>query len=96
MKNQEKHTLNTDDSTSWLQKSWRPIVMLSFTFIVVYAFFIQPAFLPKSMDVRSTLPTQFWGLLELGIGGYVIGRSVEKVADKVTKNGINLNKNKES
>lgn len=67
---------------SWLQRSWRPIVMLAFAAIVVYNNFIAPAFhLPNAI-----LQDQFWNLLEIGIGGYVIGRSVEKVTDKVTQN----------
>jgi hypothetical protein len=69
-------------SGNWLQRSWRPILMLSFGFIVVYSKFIAPAFnLPN-----TNLETSFWELLNLGMGGYVIGRSVEKVADTVTKN----------
>lgn len=67
---------------NWLQRSWRPIVMLSFAAIVVYSKFVAPAFgLPN-----AELERDFWVLLEVGIGGYVIGRSVEKVAGKVTEN----------
>ncbi|OFY83633.1 MAG: hypothetical protein A3F72_15260 [Bacteroidetes bacterium RIFCSPLOWO2_12_FULL_35_15] len=65
-----------------LQRNWRPIVMLSFAFIVVYHYFIAPLFHLQDIE----LPEKFWGLLELGMGGYVIGRSVEKVADTLTKN----------
>jgi hypothetical protein len=67
---------------NWLQRSWRPILMLSFGWIIIYSFFIAPAFnLPN-----TTPPEKFWVLLEIGMGGYVIGRSIEKVADTVTKN----------
>lgn len=65
-----------------LQRNWRPIVMLAFAFIVVYRYFIAPVFHLDLID----MPAKFWDLLELGLGGYVIGRSVEKVADTVTKN----------
>lgn len=65
-----------------LQRNWRPIVMLAFAFIVVYRYFIAPVF---GLDLID-MPVKFWDLLELGLGGYVIGRSVEKVADTVTKN----------
>lgn len=65
-----------------LQRNWRPIVMLAFAFIVVYRYFIAPVFHLELID----MPEKFWDLLELGLGGYVIGRSVEKVADTVTKN----------
>tara|TARA_R110000744_G_scaffold55616_1_gene117470 strand:- start:1195 stop:1590 length:396 start_codon:yes stop_codon:yes gene_type:complete len=65
---------------NWLQRSWRPILMLSFGFIVIYVKFLAPLFgwaIPELED-------EFWNLLQIGIGGYVIGRSAEKIADKVT------------
>ncbi len=78
----QKEVLVTELQGSKLQRNWRPIVMLAFASIVVYSKFIAPAFgLPN-----AELETHFWKLLELGIGGYVIGRSLEKVTDKVTKN----------
>ena len=64
---------------NWLQRSWRPILMLAFGFIVIYVKFIAPLF-----DLRiPELENEFWNLLQLGIGGYVIGRSAEKIAEKV-------------
>ena len=65
---------------NWLQRSWRPILMLAFGFIVIYVKFVAPLFgftIPE-------LEEDFWNLLQIGIGGYVIGRSAEKIADKVT------------
>lgn len=65
-----------------LQRSWRPIVMLTFAFIVFYSKFLASVFgLPN-----TELEPDFWELLKIGIGGYVVGRSVEKVTDKITKN----------
>ena len=65
---------------NWLQRSWRPILMLSFGFIVIYVKFIAPLF---SLPIPP-LENEFWNLLQLGIGGYVVGRSVEKVAKNIT------------
>ena len=65
---------------NWLQRSWRPILMLSFGFIVIYVKFIAPLF---SLPIPP-LEDEFWDLLQLGIGGYVVGRSVEKVAKNIT------------
>ena len=67
---------------NWLQRSWRPILMLAFGFIVIYVKFIAPLF-------GFTIPpleNEFWDLLQLGIGGYVVGRSAEKIAKSVTIN----------
>ena len=67
---------------NWLQRSWRPILMLAFGFIVIYVKFIAPLF---SLPIPP-LEDEFWNLLQLGIGGYVVGRSVEKVAKNITIN----------
>jgi len=67
---------------NWLQRSWRPILMLAFGFIVIYVKFIAPLFgftIPELED-------DFWNLLQIGIGGYVVGRSAEKIADKIVIN----------
>ena len=65
---------------NWLQRSWRPILMLSFGFIVIYVKFIAPIF-------GFTIPAleiEFWELLKIGIGGYVVGRSAEKISKNIT------------
>jgi hypothetical protein len=65
----------TEAKGNWLQRSWRPILMLAFGFIVIYVKFIAPLFgLPI-----PPLENEFWNLLQLGIGGYVIGRTGEKM-----------------
>ena len=67
---------------NWLQRSWRPILMLAFGFIVIYVKFLAPL-------CGFTIPpleNEFWNLLQLGIGGYVVGRSAEKIAKSVTIN----------
>jgi hypothetical protein len=67
---------------NWLQRSWRPILMLAFGFIVIYVKFIAPLF---SLRIPP-LENEFWNLLQLGIGGYVVGRSAEKIAGNITIN----------
>jgi hypothetical protein len=65
---------------NWLQRSWRPILMLSFGFIVIYVKFLAPVF-------GFTIPIleiEFWELLKIGIGGYVVGRSAEKISKNIT------------
>lgn len=59
---------------SWLQRSWRPLTMLTFLVLVVFDSFgwlINP------------LAPEAWTLLQLGIGGYVVGRTAEKVVPAV-------------
>ncbi len=59
---------------SWLQRSWRPITMLTFLILVV---------LDSGGHLANPLAPEAWTLLQIGIGGYVVGRSVEKIAPKV-------------
>jgi hypothetical protein len=75
---------------NWLQRSWRPILMLSFGFIVIYTKFISQL---APQLITPVLEPEFWSLLKLGIGGYVIGRSGEKIAATVA-NKITITKNK--
>ncbi|MCG8410659.1 MAG: holin family protein, partial [Bacteroidales bacterium] len=86
LQNAQRDIILAEAKGNWLQRSWRPIVMLSFTFVVLYAYFLQPAFFPNSVDVKNALPSEFWQLLNIGVGGYVIGRSAEKISTNVTKN----------
>lgn len=51
---------------NWLQRSWRPVLMLSFAGIVVVGAFVDLPILEDS--------SRFWNLLEIGIGGYIIGK----------------------
>ncbi|MFP4096667.1 MAG: 3TM-type holin [Cyclobacteriaceae bacterium] len=68
-------------SDTWLQRSWRPILMLSFGFIIIYQYFISHALRLPIVD----LPQGFWALLEIGVGGYVIGRSLEKISPNLAE-----------
>ena len=56
---------------NWLQRSWRPLVMLTFATIVLVGTFINVPILSDT--------SRFWDLLEIGLGGYVVGRSGEKI-----------------
>jgi len=73
---------------SWMQRNWRPITMMTFVFIVAWNFILAPLFRQPFL----VIPDQMWNLLQLGIGGYIIGRSVEKGLKTYT-NGKNGNGN---
>jgi hypothetical protein len=62
-------------SESWLARNWRPILMLVFTYIIAHDFVFAPMFHLQSVPI----PPDMWELLKLGIGGYIIGRSAEKI-----------------
>lgn len=65
---------------SWLQRNWRPILMLTFTYIIAHNYIIAPMvkmFFPQMISLE--IPPDMWDLLKLGIGGYIVGRSAEKI-----------------
>jgi hypothetical protein len=72
----------------WLQRNWRPMLMALFGVIIANNYIVHPylqLFAPGK-SLALTLPPEMWSLLKIGIGGYVVGRSVEKVtAGGVTK-----------
>lgn len=69
---------------SWLQRNWRPITMLTFLVLITFDCF-------GLLEYR--LSEQAWYLLQLGLGGYVIGRSVEKTIPSVTQAISNIKRN---
>jgi hypothetical protein len=64
---------------SWLQRNWRPVLMLSFTAIVVNNYILAPIF----GTPPATVPESMWTLMQIGVGGYIVGRSAEKVVPGV-------------
>ena len=71
---------------SWLKQNWRPVTLLSFlALLFLYWFGIQPDNLAE-----STI-NKLFDLLQIGIGGYIGARSIEKIApviaDSIKKRG---------
>lgn len=66
-------------SGSWITSAWRPITMLVFVFIIANNYIIAPYLLAFGYTVPTLdIPPDMYNLIELGIGGYIIGRSAEK------------------
>ena len=70
-------------STNWLTASWRPLLMMVIIAIVALNYLIFPV---TNMFMGSVyaidLPIELWNLLQIGVGGYIVGRSGEKMVDK--------------
>jgi hypothetical protein len=71
-----KTSIITAEATgeSWMQRNWRPITMLTFLGLVVFDSFGWLA---------NPLAGEAWTLLQIGLGGYVTSRGVEKVVSKL-------------
>jgi len=62
---------------SWLQRNWRPLLMVTFAGLVVAHWFGFTA-----PDIPGIVQNSLLNIVMVGVGGYVMGRSAEKVADK--------------
>ncbi|WP_066018384.1 3TM-type holin [Endozoicomonas atrinae] len=65
---------------SWLQRSWRPIVMLVFTALIVCRWLGWSA-----PDLTEAVELKLFSIVQIGIGGYIASRGIEKVADKIRR-----------
>lgn len=76
-------------SDSWMAKSWRPCLMFLLMAQIVWIVNVAPFFglVKQTTEALAAVPDSFWSLLQIGMGGYIIGRSAEKVADAMNKAG---------
>ena len=65
---------------SWLQRNWRPLVMLNFS-ILVTAHWL--GFTPPNLPSEQVLA--LLDIVQVGLAGYVVGRSAEKVMHEYKK-----------
>lgn len=67
-----------------LTSQWRPITMLTFVAIVANNYLLYP-YLSLIWEAAPLLPLpeDLWALIKIGLGGYVVGRSVEKTAEAI-------------
>ncbi len=75
---ESKTAIITAEATgqSWIQRNWRPITMLTFLALVV---------LDSFGWLANPLADEAWTLLQIGLGGYVAGRSAEKMTQQYLK-----------
>jgi hypothetical protein len=75
---------------SWLQRNWRPLLMCVCIFIVFNNYVLVPYF---NLPV-TTLDEHIWMLMDLGVTGYVAGRSLEKISENLGPVLVNARKKK--
>lgn len=63
----------------WLAATWRPIVMLTFAGLIVARWMGWSA-----PGIGEAEVLKLWSIVELGLGGYVIGRTAEKIVPNLT------------
>lgn len=73
--------INTEAASQhWLAANWRPLTMLTFVSLIVARWFGFAA-----PDLSEAEYIKLWSIVEFGLGGYVVGRSVEKIAPTIAQ-----------
>lgn len=67
-------------SGHFLAANWRPITMLTFVSLIVARWFGWSA--PGLSEAEALA---LWDIVQLGLGGYVVGRSAEKVVPAIAE-----------
>lgn len=66
---------------SWIQRNWRPTTMLTFTGLIVAHWL---GFTPENLPEEQVMA--LLDIVKIGLAGYVVGRSAEKVAKNYRPN----------
>jgi len=84
--------IEAEAKAGWFASSWRPLLMYVLIFILVWNYVIGPVIkIFMGAVITFELPGDVWGLLQIGLGGYVIGRSAESVARTMANKPTNNN-----
>ncbi len=67
-------------SESWLTSNWRPLIAVTFAGLIVARFFGWTA-----PGITEAEYLKLWAILEVCLGGYVVGRTIEKAATQVAQ-----------
>ncbi len=65
-------------STHWLASCWRPLLMLTFGALIVARFL---GFTAEGISEAEYI--ELWSIIKVGIGGYTVGRTIEKIAPTI-------------
>ena len=88
--------IEAEAKAGWFASSWRPLLMYVLIFILVWNYVIGPVIKVFTGAVISfELPGDVWTLLNVGLGGYVVGRSAESVARTMANRPV-VNKEQEN
>jgi len=78
--------VEAEAKSNWFVASWRPLLMYVLIFILVWNYILGPIIKIFSGTVITfELPGDVWTLLNIGLGGYVVGRSGESIARTLVK-----------
>ena len=86
--------IEAEAKAGWFASSWRPLLMYVLIFILIWNYVIGPVIkIFMGAVITFELPGDVWSLLQIGLGGYVLGRSAESVARTMANKPTNNQEN---
>ena len=67
-------------SESWITRTWRPLILIEFGFLIMLI-----ATGLMDTEALAAVPPQLWTLITMGIGGYGVGRTAEKIVPGILR-----------
>ena len=89
--------IEAEAKAGWFAASWRPLLMYVLIFILIWNYILGPIikfFFHAAITID--LPGDVWTLLQIGLGGYVVGRSAESVARTMASKPQPFNKDQDN
>ena len=84
--------IEAEAKAGWFASSWRPLLMYVMIFILIINYIIAPMVKAVfGVSIGFELPTDVFTLLQIGLGGYVVGRSGESIARTLASRPVNKN-----
>ena len=84
--------IEAEAKAGWFASSWRPLLMYVMIFILIINYIIAPMVKAVfGISIGFELPTDVFTLLQIGLGGYVVGRSGESIARTLASRPVNKN-----
>jgi len=75
------------ESKHWLTATWRPALMWICIIVIANNYILSPVLNAVfGTSLALSIPDPMWNLLTIGVGGYIAGRSGEKIAQKWKEN----------
>jgi len=82
--------IEAEAKAGWFASSWRPLLMYILIGILVLNYIMSPIILALfSKKIGIELPSDVWTCLNIGLGGYVVGRSGESIARTLASKPLN-------
>jgi hypothetical protein len=75
-----KQIIIAEASGGFLQRNWRPLTMITFVVLIVAKWlgFTAPG-------ISEAVELQLFEIIKIGLGGYVVGRSAEKIVPQIAE-----------